>query len=325
MPAEWSPHEGTLMAWPCRVDLWGAQRDRACAEYAATANAIAAFEPLTMVCASAAAAERARAALTASAEVLELPIDDSWLRDNGPIFVVDGEGRRAGVHFCFNAWGGKFPPWDHDAAVGRLLVERLGDRCYDAGFVLEGGSICVDGEGTLITTEQCLLHPNRNPAMSRAEIEEGLREHLGVERVVWLGDGLAEDRDTDGHVDLVAAFTRPGEVLLQSAPDGNPNSEPMADNRSRLEAAGLAVVDFPPLEYEEVEGERVACSYMNFYLCNSGVIVPTAGKPADTEALERIGAAYPAHEVVGVPGVTIAYGGGGPHCITQQVPAVVTT
>jgi len=309
------------MAWPCRLDLWGGQLERACEEYVATANAIAAFEPLTMVCSCAAEAQRARAALTGEIEVVELPIDDSWLRDNGPIFVVDGDGRRAGVHFRFNAWGGKFPPWDRDAQVGGLLADRLGDRRYDAGFVLEGGSICVDGEGTLITTEECLLHPNRNASMSREEIEDGLREHLGVDRVVWLGDGLAEDRDTDGHVDLVAAFTGPGQVLLQSAPEGNPNHEPMADNRARLEAAGVDVIDFPLLEYEEVEGEQVACSYMNFYLCNGAVIVPVAGKPGDEEALERIGAAYPGREVVGVPGVAIAYGGGGPHCITQQVPA----
>jgi agmatine deiminase len=321
MPAEWAPHERTLMGWPCRRELWGDQLAQAKVEFAATANAVAAFEPLTMVCATPGDAAEARAALTAGAEVVALAIDDSWLRDNGPIFVLDGDGRRAGVDFRFNSWGEKFAPYDADAAVGALIVDRLGDRRYDAPFVLEGGSVAVDGEGTLLTTEQCLLHPSRNPGMTREEIERGLCDFLGAERVVWLGQGLAEDRDTDGHVDLVAAFTRPGQVLLQSTPPGTPSSERLADNRSRLVAAGLEVVDFPILPTLEVGGEEVAVGHLNFYLCNGAAIVPLAGAPTDAEALERIAAAYPGREVVGVPGAIIAYGGGGPHCITQQVPA----
>jgi agmatine deiminase len=321
MPAEWAPHERTFMAWPCRRELWGEHLAAAKEEYAATANAIAAFEALTMVCATARDAAEARAALTADAEVVELAIDDSWLRDCGPIFVVDGDGRRAGVHFGFNAWGEKFAPWDRDAAVGRLLVDRLGDRRYDAPFVLEGGSIAVDGEGTLITTEECLLNPNRNPAMSREQIEAGLRDYLGIDNVVWLGQGLVEDRDTDGHVDLIAAFTRPGQVLLQSVAPGAPSHERLTDNRARAQAAGLDVVDFPILATVEVGGEPVAVSHLNFYLCNGGVVVPVAGVATDAEALQRIAAAYPDREVVGVPGRVTAFGGGGPHCITQQVPA----
>jgi agmatine deiminase len=321
MPAEWAPHERTLMAWPTRLDLWGDQLASAREEYAATANAIAAFEPVTMVCASEPEAEQARAALTTAAEVVELPIDDSWLRDSGPIFVVDRDGRRAGVHFGFNSWGGKFTPWDRDAAVGGLLVEHVGDDCYKAPFVLEGGAIAVDGEGTLLTTEECLLNPNRNAGMSREEIEAGLRDHLGAETIVWLGQGLVEDRDTDGHVDMIAAFTRPGEVLLHTPEPGAPSHERMADNRSRLVAAGLRVVDFPILAAVEVGGEPVAVTHLNLYLCNGAAIVPLAGVETDAEALERIAAAYPDREVVGVPGRVIAFGGGGPHCITQQVPA----
>jgi agmatine deiminase len=320
MPAEWAPHERTLMAWPTRLDLWGDQLEAAREDYAATANAIAAFEPVTMVCASAGEAAAARAALSSAADVVELPIDDSWLRDCGPIFVVDGEGRRAGVHFGFNAWGEKFAPWDRDAAVGALLVELVGDHCYEAQFVLEGGSIAVDGEGTLLTTEQCLLDPNRNPSMVRDDIEAGLCDHLGVETIVWLGQGLVEDRDTDGHVDMIAAFTRPGEVLLQSVEPGAPSHDRMADNRARLIAAGMEVVDFPILASVDVAGEPVAVAQLNFYLCNGAVIVPLAGVASDDEALERIAAAYPERQVVGVPGRVIAYGGGGPHCITQPVP-----
>jgi len=320
MPAEWALHERTIMGWPCRRELWGDQLGHAKADYTATANAVAAFEPLTMVCATAQDAAEARAALTGDVEVVELAIDDSWLRDSGPIFVLDDDGRRAGVHFGFNSWGEKFTPYDADAAVGGLLIDRLGDRRYDAPFVLEGGSVAVDGEGTLLTTEQCLLHRNRNPTMTREEIEQGLRDFLGAEHVVWLGQGLAEDKDTDGHVDLVAAFTRPGEVLLQSTPPGTPSSERMADNRSRLVAAGLEVIDFPILPTLEIGGEEVAVGHLNFYLCNGAAIVPVAGTASDAEALERIGAAYPDREVLGVPGGVIAFGGGGPHCITQQVP-----
>ena len=321
MPPEWAPHERTLMAWPCRRELWGPALEDARAEYAQTANAIAAFEPLTMVCQNEEDAARARAALTAGAEILVAPIDDSWLRDSGPIFVFGDDGRRIGVHFGFNAWGGKFPPWDRDAAIGARLVEHLGDALHTAPLVLEGGSIAVDGTGTLLTTEECLLNPNRNPGMAREEIERHLHDLLGARRIVWLGQGLVEDRDTDGHVDLIAAFTAPGEVLLQSAPQDNPNHERLAANRATAEAAGLRVVDFPVLPYAEVQGERVVASHLNFYVCNGAVIVPVTGAPTDAEALERIGAAYPGREAVGVPGATIAYGGGGPHCITQQVPA----
>lgn len=320
MPAEWAPHERTLLTWPCRTELWGQTHEQAKADYAAVANAIAAFEPVTMVANPGVEAAEARAACTAAAEILEIPIDDSWVRDSGPIFTLDAA-RRIGVHFRFNAWGGKFPPWDRDEAAGRELAALYGGEVVEAPFVLEGGSIAVDGEGTLITTEQCLLNPNRNPRMTREEIEDGLRRYLGVERIVWLGQGLAEDRDTDGHVDLIAAFTKPGQVLLQSAPPGNVNHEPLAINRERLEAHGIDVIDFPYLPYAEVNGEAIAASYLNFYVCNGAVIVPITGGDPDDDALRAIGEAYPGREVVGVPGLVIAYGGGGPHCITQQVPA----
>jgi agmatine deiminase len=320
MPPEWAPHERTLMAWPCRRELWGSELAAAKREYAAVANAVAAFEPLTMVCTGAADAAEARAALTGAAEIVQQPIDDSWLRDNGPIFVLDGDGRRAGVHFRFNAWGEKFPPWERDAALGRRLVEHVGDDVFSAPLVLEGGSIAVDGAGTLVTTEQCLLNPNRNPELDREAIERHLRDYLGVRRIVWLGEGMSEDRDTDGHVDMLAAFTPAGELLLQSAPPGAPDHEPMLDNRARAKAAGLRVRDFPCLAHATVAGEPVLVSYMNFYVGARFVVAPLAGAATDEEALERIAGAYPGREVVGVPAATVAYGGGGPHCITQQVP-----
>ncbi len=321
MPAEWAPHERTLIGWPCRRELWGGALERARDAHVAVAAAIAAFEPVTMVANPGAEATDARARCPAAVEILELPIDDSWLRDSGPAFVTGAQGERVGVHFGFNAWGEKFPPWDKDARVGALLVEQLGDEVVEAPFVLEGGSIAVDGQGTLLTTEQCLLNPNRNPSLSREEIEQGLRDFLGVERIVWLGQGLVEDRDTDGHVDLVAAFTRPGEVLLQAAPEGSPDHEPLEENRRRLEAAGLTVRRLDVLPEVEVEGQPVAVSHMNFYVCNGAVVVPLCGLETDEAAMATIATAYPDREAIGLPGAVLALGGGGPHCITQQVPA----
>ncbi len=319
-PAEWEPHERTLMGWPCRAELWGETIAQARADYAAVANAIAAFEPVTMIANPGPDAGLARAACGTGVEIVELPLDDSWLRDSGPIYVYGDDGRRVAVHFRFNAWGEKFAPWDHDAAVGGLIAERLGDEVLGAPIVLEGGSILTDGAGTLLTTEECLLNRNRNPSLSREQIEAQLREYLGVGEIVWLGHGLVEDRDTDGHVDLIAAFTRRGEALLQTVPEGNPNFDRCQENRERLRAAGVEVIELPFLPYAPIAGETVAAGYLNFYLCNGAVIVPVAGADTDSEALTIIAGAYPGHELVPVPGVVLAYGGGGPHCITQQVP-----
>ncbi len=319
-PAEWEPHELTLMGWPCRADLWGDCISRAQADYAEVANAIAAFEPVVMIANPGADARAARAACSGAVEVVELGLDDSWLRDCGPIYAYGDDGERIAVHFGFNGWGGKFPPWDRDAELGRLIAEHLGDGVVESELVLEGGSILTDGKGTLLTTEQCLLNPNRNPSRSREQIEEELRARLGVERFVWLAMGLLEDRDTDGHVDLIAAFTRPGHVLLQTVPDGNPNRENCQENRARLRSAAIDVTELPFLPYGQVAGETVAAGYLNLYICNGAVIVPVSAADSDEQALAVIAAAYPGREVVGVPGLVIAYGGGGPHCITQQVP-----
>jgi agmatine deiminase len=320
MPAEWAPHERTLMAWPCRPELWGAELAQARTDYAAVINAIAAFEPVTLVARPADAAA-ARAAVAGNVEVLQHDIDDSWMRDSGPIFVLDEAGGRTGVHFRFNGWGEKFIPYEADEEAGRWLVGHVGDPLVEAPLILEGGSIAVDGEGTLLTTEQCLLNPNRNPHLQREDIEALLREHLGVQRIVWLGQGLVEDRDTDGHVDLIASFCAPGCVLLQAVAENNPNFARCEANRERAEAAGLEVVPVEQLAYVEVAGEEVAVSYLNHYVCNGAVIVPVAATEEDEPALATIGAAFPAREVVPVPGRVLAYGGGGPHCITQQVPA----
>ena len=329
MPAEWAAHELTLMAWPARLELWGEGLAEAKAEYAAVARAIADFEPVLMVAPDGRAGE-ARDACGAGVTTIELPIDDSWMRDSGPIFVTAADGRRAGVDFRFNGWGEKFAPYDRDDAMNRALLAHMGIDRLEADLVLEGGSISVDGEGTLIATEQCLLHPSRNPQLSRAEIEARLREYLGIELVVWIGSGLLEDHDTDGHVDNVAQFVAPGVVLAQTVDDpSDPNHEPMAENAERLRAARdargrpLEVIELGVLPRTTVRGEPGVVPYVNLYVANGVVVVPTCGDDPDrdSEILARLAALYPGRELVGVPGRMLAEGGGGVHCITQQVPA----
>jgi agmatine deiminase len=315
------------MAWPTRRELWGGVFDEAIAEYAAVANAIGAFEPVVMVAAPG-AGEQARALLGATVDVIELPIDDSWMRDSGPIFVVGANGEPTAVDFRFNSWGERFLPYDKDAAVTARVAEALGFARRASAMVLEGGSITVDGEGTLITTEQCLLHPNRNPGLTRTEIEAELRAQLGVEQIIWLPYGHADDAHTDGHVDGVCGFVAPGTVVVQSCEDeAHPDHARMRANRAVLEAARdargrrLRIVELPFYPYFDVDGERTMVSYVNFYVANGGVVVPVADSPLDEPALAVLREAFPDREVVGVRAQVIAHGGGGIHCITQQVPA----
>ncbi len=320
MPPESAPHDRTLISWPCRRELWGPTLDEAKGEYAGVARAVAAFEPVTMVASTPTDADEARRAAGDGVEVIEIPLDDSWVRDNGPAFLTGDGQHRVGVHFGFNAWGGKFEGWSRDLAAGAALAERFSDDVVEAPFVLEGGSIWMDGRGRLVTTEQCLLNPNRNPGLSRPELEAGLRRYLGAAEVVWLGEGLVGDRDTDGHIDMFSSLTDEGALLLLSQPPGSPDHRAMVENRRRAEAADFTVIDFPLLGQGRVAGHDVTLCYLNLYLCNGGVVVPLAGAPSDDEALERLAAVYPDRRIVGVPGLTIAWGGGGPHCITQQVP-----
>ena len=321
MPAEWAPHERTIVCWPARESMWQELFADAKAEHAAVVNAIAAFEPVTLAVDPSQAAE-ARAAVRGDVDVVAIPLDDSWARDSGPIFVT-GAGSRAGVHFGFNAWGEKFSPYDSDAAFGARVLEHLGEQRIDAGdLILEGGSIAVDGEGTLITTEQCLLHPSRNPHLSREQIEARLREALGVERVVWLGLGLLEDDDTDGHVDNICAWIEPGRVLLQTVADqDDPNYGLCRENAERLSAAGIDVVELDVLPRLAGDGPPTVVPYVNYYIANGALIVPVTGAETDADALALLERLYPGREAVPVSGTTLALGGGGVHCITQQVPA----
>jgi agmatine deiminase len=349
MPGEFEPHAGCWMAWPERPDNWRLRAEPAQRAFVAVAAAIAASESVT-VGASAVQLENARSLLPGGIRVVELSTDDAWMRDTGPTFVVDERGRRRGVDWRFNAWGGLegglYDSWDRDERVAARVLEIEGAERYRAPFVLEGGAIHVDGEGTVLTTEQCLLNPNRNPDLSKAEIERLLLDHLGAEKVLWLGDGVFAD-ETDGHVDNIACFARPGVVLLTWSDDpADPQHEISRDASARLESATdargrrLEIVTLPspgPLtisaeEAEGVEaaegtqprrpGDRLAGSYVNFYLGNSRVVMPRLDDRLDDEAAAILRDCFPDREVVGVPAREILLGGGNVHCITQQVPEV---
>jgi agmatine deiminase len=322
MPAEWEPHAMTLMEWPCRRELWGGRLEEARADYAALANAIAAVEPVLMVANRDDVAD-VRRRCSAAVEILELPIDDSWMRDNGPIFVRDVDGRLAVVGFRFNAWGSRWHPHDSDAAVPERIARHLDLPFYRAPFVLEGGAIMVDGEGTVITTEQCLLNPNRNPSLDRAAIEAGLRAYLGATTVVWLPFGHSLDTGpeaTDGHVDGIAAYVGPGHVLLEVPAD--PAATEHATGRANL-AALRAARDAAgrPFRVTTLDpGPAARLAYANLYVANGAVFVPTAGDETDAPVLASLAPVFPGREIVGVPGAALDFGGGGPHCVTQQVP-----
>jgi len=325
MPAEWEPHAGTLMSWPARAELWADRFDQACDEYAGVARAIAAHEPVIMACRpgqARAVVDRCGSGVTP----FEVALDDSWARDNGPVFVTGADGSAAVVSFRFNAWGERWHPYDSDDRLPLEVAARLGLPVLEAPMVLEGGSFFVDGEGTVLVTEQCLLAPNRNPSMTREQIERSLCEWLGASTVLWLPYGDSADvgpEGTDGHVDGVAQYIAPGRVLLSLPADpGSPEHARSLANlevlRTQPDAAGR-LVEVVPLD----PGADATAWYANHYLADGVVVVPVDGGPADEHALAQIAAAYPDREVVGVPGATIQLGGGGPHCITQQIPSGV--
>jgi agmatine deiminase len=348
MPGEFEPHDGCWMAWPQRPDNWRLGAKPAQRAFAAVAEAISGSEPVTMAV-SHAQFEHCRAMLDESVRVVELSTDDAWMRDIGPSFLLDARGRRRGVDWRFNAWGGLegglYFPWDRDELAARKVLEIERAPRYRAPIVLEGGSIHVDGEGTVLSTEECLLNPNRNPALSREQIELLLCEQLGATRVIWLGRGLRGD-ETDGHVDNLACFARPGVVLLSWTDSrSHPQQEVCAEALERLRAArdargrALEIVLVPlpePMTITAEEaagvdavagsaprrtGEPLAASYVNFYIASSRIVFPLLDERTDEAAAAVVREAFPGRDLVGVPAREILLGGGNIHCITQQVPA----
>ncbi len=330
MPAETDPHERTLVAWPTerRRAFWEGHVAEARDAWAELVRSLAPHEPVTVaVDLGELQGASARLGSEPNVELVEVALDDCWIRDTGPVVVSGDVGSRHAVQFGFNAWGGLVEPWDRDATLATRLADHLGLAVSTAPFVLEGGAVAVDGHGLVVTTERCLLHSNRGllpggEPRTPAALEALLVEWLGAEQVVWLRDGLADDTDTDGHVDNVVALPRPGTALLQGCDDpGDPDAATAADNRSRLVAAGLDVVELPVLPRTERFGRIVEVPYANLYAANGVVVVPVTGHPADADALDVIADCYPGREVQPIDGSTFAFGGGGPHCATQQVPA----
>ena len=317
---EWAPHQAVWIGFPSDPELWLADLKPAEREVAAFAEAVHAGgkgEAVRLVAAHDDAA-RAAHALCPFAEIVVEPFGDIWLRDTGPIIVGSGKGRVA-VDFAFNGWGGKYElPGDED--VGARIAAAAGLPVERRGWILEGGAIDGDGSGTVLTTEQCLLNPNRN-RLGRDEVEQRLLADLGFERILWLGDGLLGDH-TDGHVDNLARFVAPGTLAipLPSGPD-DPNAAVYADARARALAFGLTVRDVPSPGRLDEAGIVEPASYMNFAIANKVVVVPTYGSYRDGDALAAIGELFPGRAVVGVPSQAVLTGGGSFHCSSQHVPA----
>jgi agmatine deiminase len=317
-PAEWAPHKAVWIGFPSHPELWEDDLEPARAEVAAFARAVHAGGKGERVILVVADDEAAVAAIRQAGDVAEIvvqPFGDIWLRDTGPILVSDGSARA----FGFNGWGGKYDlPGDDD--VGLRLAETIGVAVERFDWILEGGAIDGDGTGRMVTTEQCLLNPNRNPGLSKADITARLRENLGFGEIVWLGEGLLNDH-TDGHVDNLARFVAPGVVAIPQGAENDPNWLVYSHAADTAIAAGLEVARIPSPGRVLRDDEIVPASYMNFYIGNAAVVVPLYGAPNDDAAVAAIQKLFPTRQVVGIRADAILTGGGSFHCISQQIPA----
>jgi agmatine deiminase len=317
---EWAPHQAVWIGFPSAADLWLEDLAPAQAEVAAFAAAVHADgkgEQVWLVAADDAAAAAARR-LAPFARVIVEPFGDIWLRDTAAIILGTGADRR-GVDFGFNGWGGKYD-LPGDDTIGERLAAEAAIPCSRSDWILEGGAIDGDGTGTFLTTEQCLLNPNRNPGFDRDEVASRLKRDVGATRVVWLGEGLLNDH-TDGHVDNLARFVAPNRVAIPEATAEDPNAAAYADAAEALLDADLEVVALPSPGLVERDGEIIPASYMNFYIGNAAVIVPLYGAPNDNAAVEAIQQLFPDRTAIGLRADHVLTGGGSFHCISQQVPA----
>ncbi|MBW4085383.1 agmatine/peptidylarginine deiminase [Paenibacillus sp. S150] len=331
MPPEWGEHERTFISWPVQASMvFPDNYESVSAGYAEIIRAIAEFEPVSVVVNPDELEQVEKLALGSNVTLLPIRHNDAWLRDNGPTFVKGADGTLAGVNWKFNAWGGKYSPWDLDDEVAPQILEQMQVTRYDAPLVMEGGSIHTDGEGTLITTEECLLNKNRNPELDRGEIEEYVRNYTGTEAIIWLKRGLSGD-ETDGHVDNIACFAAPGKVLIQVCDD--PQDENYGITRENLrilenaaDAKGrkLEIVTIQQPPRTELGDIRLTLSYLNFYFVNGGIILPAfGGAAAETDKLaeRKLAALFPDRRIRTVNGMAVIGEGGNVHCTTQQMPA----
>jgi agmatine deiminase len=333
LPAEWEPHAATWLAWPHRRATWLGDFAAIPRVYARIARLIAAHEPVRIVAAGV-PLEDARQQLAGAdnVEFVELATSDSWIRDTGPVFLASRAGTRlppAAVTWEWNAWGGKYPPWDADARVSRAVAARLGLRTFAPGLVLEGGAIETDGDGTLLANERCVVDPRRNPGVDRSAMERALAEQLGCERVLWTGGDLAGD-DTDGHIDQLARFIAPGRVVAARQPDPlDPNHAALERNLQllrTLEDARGRRLEVTPIDIPArfaFDRTQLPASHLNFYVANGMVGVPVFGGPTDEPALRLLEACFPGRAILPVPCDELVRGRGGLHCITRDEPACI--
>jgi agmatine deiminase len=323
MPAEWAHHDHVWIGFP---SFWGhweapfAKAQRQIADFASAVHDEGRGETVHLIAGNADAGEIARNLVADGVVVEERQIGDIWLRDSGCIIVSNGS-KRIARNFGFNGWGNRFN-FDGDQTIGAELAREAGFEVADCDWILEGGSIDVDGEGNAVTTTDCLLNPNRNPGLGKSEIEARLRRDLGINNLLWLGDGLANDH-TDGHIDNLARFVGPRHLVIPHADDANdPNAATYVDARNRAEAAGFQVTLLPSVGRFEQGGEAVPASYMNFYIGNSVVVVPIYGSQYDDAALATIAPLFPTRRIIGLPADAVLTGGGSFHCSSQQVPSL---
>jgi agmatine deiminase len=319
-PPEWAEHRWVWIGFPSHADLWEDDLDAAREEVAAFARAVhadGAGEEVRLVVADPASARVAKE-MAPFATIVQEPFGDIWLRDTGPIILKD-RGLPQAASFRFNGWGGKYD-LEGDDTIGLRLAETADLEAARHDWILEGGAIDVDGTGLLVTTEQCLLNPNRNPDLNRQDVEARLKQGLGIERILWLGEGLLNDH-TDGHVDNLARFIGEGRLALPvTAGETDPKAVVYEDARRRAGDFGLEVVPLPSPGLVTRDGEIIPASYMNFYIGNAAVVVPLYGAPNDGAAVEAIGKLFPGRKAVGLRADHVLTGGGSFHCISQQVP-----
>jgi agmatine deiminase len=328
MPAEWHPHTATWLSFPHNEETWGERLPDVEDAYAQMILHLHHGEIVNLLVNDEAMERRVREKLLAvgvdlSRVVLHrIPTVDAWIRDYGPTFLIHPTTQPplAMVDWTFNGWGNKYPDYSRDTVIPRLLNERLRIPRFEPGIVLEGGSIDVNGAGAVLTTEQCLLHPNRNPPLNRAEIEQYLKDYLGVTQIIWLGEGIVGD-DTDGHVDDLARFVNPTTVVCAVEEDpADENYAALRENYRRLQATGFNVIPLPLPGVVSDGDRRLPASYANFYIGNEVVLVPTFHHPNDAKAMALLAQMFPTRKVVGVPCLSLIYGYGAIHCVTQQQP-----